>query len=194
LLTGGWIGSILILEGQDGRGWSRVSGDLSKVLAFLVATVGASSSGGLPSSGGPLTGFKVRNGTGPLTFTKVVSSAATVSAMGCRPPGEISGSRGAAKVVDVRPLANWCELEEQAIGPSGKDYRVDDLSRSRGCVGSPAGVSGDAAVEGDVSLQGDGVFGVFGKVFEFLGRLSKALAWACGFSKSLGFKSLFGLN
>jgi hypothetical protein len=38
------------------------------------------------------------------------------------------------------------------------------------------------------------VFGVFKKFFDILGRFSKALAWACGFSKQLGFKSLFGFK
>jgi hypothetical protein len=55
-------------------------------------------------------------------------------------------------------------------------------------------MSRDSAAEGDVSMQGDGVFGVFEKFFEILGRFSKALVWACGFSKQLGFKSLFGFK
>jgi hypothetical protein len=120
-----------------------------------------------------------------------------------------------AKIVDVRPLSDWCDLEriqllgmqevvcqvidcstleKQAVGPLGMDHRVDDHIRSRGCVCRPAGVSRDSIVEDDVSLQGDGMFGVFEKVFEILGRFSKSLAWACGFSKHLGFKSLFGFK
>jgi basic membrane lipoprotein Med (substrate-binding protein (PBP1-ABC) superfamily) len=38
------------------------------------------------------------------------------------------------------------------------------------------------------------VFGVLEKVFEILGHFSKALVWACGFSKKLGSKSLFGFK
>jgi hypothetical protein len=49
---GGWKRHILFLEGRDGRGLSRVSGELSKILDFLGTTVGSSSSGGLPPSGG----------------------------------------------------------------------------------------------------------------------------------------------
>jgi hypothetical protein len=47
---GGRRGRILFPEGRDGRGWSRVSGELSKILDFLGTTVGSSSSGGLPPS------------------------------------------------------------------------------------------------------------------------------------------------
>jgi hypothetical protein len=55
-------------------------------------------------------------------------------------------------------------------------------------------VSRDPDVEGDGPLQRDGVFGVFEKVFEILGRFSKALVWACGSSNKLGFKSLLGFK
>jgi hypothetical protein len=205
VFDGGRRGRILFPEGRDGRGWSRVSRELSKILDFLGTTVGSPTSGGLPSSGGFLLGVKLGKGTGRPSFAEVVSSAATVS-----------GNRVAAKIVGDWPLSVRCDvektqlrgmemgavrqvrecsvLEEQAVGPSGMDHRVDDHFRSRGCVCRPAGVSRDSAVEGDVSLQGDGVFGVFEKVFEILGRFSKALVWACGFSKKLGSSLCLGLN
>jgi hypothetical protein len=97
--VGGRTGLILFPEGRDGRGWSCVSGELSKALAFLGVTDGS------PSAGGPSVGFKLDKETGLPLFAKVVRSTATVSVMGCRP-----SSRGAAKVVDTRPVANWCEL------------------------------------------------------------------------------------
>jgi hypothetical protein len=66
----------------------------------------------------------------------VVRSGATDSALGCRSPGHKSGSRDAAKVVDVSSMAEWCDLkkqppvdysalEKQAPDPLGKDLRVD---------------------------------------------------------------------
>jgi len=33
--VGGWKGLVLFPEGRNGRGWSRVSGELSKVSAFF---------------------------------------------------------------------------------------------------------------------------------------------------------------
>jgi hypothetical protein len=56
---GGRRGRILFPEGWDGRGWSRVSGELSKILDFLGTTVGSSSSGGLPPFGGSSSGVKL---------------------------------------------------------------------------------------------------------------------------------------
>jgi hypothetical protein len=53
------------------------------VMAFLGTMVGSSSSGGLPSSGGPRSGVKLGKGTGRLSFAEVVSLAATVFALGC---------------------------------------------------------------------------------------------------------------
>jgi hypothetical protein len=148
---------------------------------------------------------KLGKGTGRPSFAEVVSSAATVS--GNRVAAKIDGDwplpvrcdvektqlRG-MEMGAVRQVRDCSVLEEQAVGPSGMDHSVDDHFRSRGCVCRPAGVSRDSGVEGDVSLQGDGVFGVFEKVFEILGRFSKALVWACGFSKKLGSKSLFGFK
>jgi hypothetical protein len=93
VFDGGRRGRILFPEGRDGRGWSRVSGELSKILDFLGTTVGSPTSGGLPSSGGFPSGVKLGKGTGRPSFAEVVSSAATVS-----------GNRVAAKIVGDWPL------------------------------------------------------------------------------------------
>jgi hypothetical protein len=98
------------------------------------------------------------------------------------------------EVEAVRQGIDCFALEKQAVGPSGRDHRVVDRIRSRGSVCGSDGVSRDSAAEGDVLMQGDGVFGVFEKFFEILGRFSKALVWAYGFLKQLGLKSLFGFK
>jgi hypothetical protein len=205
VFDGGRRGRILFPEGRDGRGWSRVSGELCKILDFLGTTVGSSSSGDLPSSGGVPSGVKLGNGTGLPSFAEVVSSAASVS--GTRVAAKIDGDwplpvgcdvektklRG-MEMGAVRQVRDCSVLEEQAGGPSGLVHRADGQLRSRGCVCRSAGVFRDPDVEGDGSLQRDGVFGVFEKVFEILGRFSKALVWACGSSNQLGFKSLLGFK
>jgi len=81
------------------------------------------------------------------------------------------------EVEAVRQAIDCYALEKQAVGPSGTDHRAVDRIRSRGSV-----------------CRSDGVFGVFEKFFEILGRFSKALVWACGFSKQLGLKSVFGFK
>jgi hypothetical protein len=40
---GGWKGMVLFPEGRAGQGWSRVSGELSKALAFFGSKIGSSS-------------------------------------------------------------------------------------------------------------------------------------------------------
>jgi hypothetical protein len=58
-------------------------------------------------------------------------------------------------------------------------------------------VSRDAAAEGDISLLKDGVSalsGVLGKFMKLIGCLSKALVWACGSSKQMGFSPRLVLN
>jgi hypothetical protein len=98
------------------------------------------------------------------------------------------------EVEAVRQAIDCYALEKQAVGPSGMDHRAVDRIRSRGSVCRSDGVSRDSTAEGDVSMQGDGMFGVFEKFFEILGRFSKALVWACGFSKQLGLKFVFGFK
>jgi hypothetical protein len=165
-------GRILFPEGRDGRGWSRVSGELSKILDFLGTTIGSSSSGGLPPSGGSPSGVKLGKGTGRPSFAEVVSSSATIFALGCRIPAQDSGTRVAAKIVGAWPLPDWCglewsqplgmeveairqaidcyTLEKQAVGPLSIDHRAVDRIRSRGSVCRSDGVSMDSAAEGDV--------------------------------------------
>jgi hypothetical protein len=98
------------------------------------------------------------------------------------------------EVEAVRQAIDCYALEKQAVGPSGIDHRAVDRIGSRDSACRLDGVSRDSAAEGDVSMQGDGVFRVFEKFFEILGRFSKALVWACGFSKQLGLKSVFGFK
>jgi hypothetical protein len=222
-----WL--ILIPEGRGGWGWRKFSGELrtdsvslsvgcglglsasdkkdGKVEGAKLST-GLDSLGateGSPFSGGFSTGVKLGKGTGPPSFAEVVRSGATDSALGCRSPGHKSGSWDAAKVVDVRSVAGWCDLkkqplvdcsamEKQAPDPLGKDLCVDERLSSRVCVSCSACVSGVAVVEGDTSLQKERVSGVFGQILEILGRLSSALIWACGSSKRMGFKSSVGLK
>jgi hypothetical protein len=102
---------ILFPKGRDGRGWSRVSGELSKILDFLGTIVGSSSSGGLPSFGGSPSGVKLGKGIGRPSFAEVVSSAATVFALGCWLPAQNLGTRVAAKIVGDWPLLDRCDLE-----------------------------------------------------------------------------------
>jgi hypothetical protein len=193
------VGCGLGLSAPDKKDGKVEGAKLSTGLDSLGATEGS------PFSGGFLTGVKLGKGTGPPSFTEVVRSGATNSALGCRSPGHKSGSWDAVKVVDVRSVAGWCDLkkqppvdcsamEKQAPDPLGKDLRVVERLSSRVCVSCSACVSGVAVVEGDTSLQKESVSGVFGQILEILGSLSTALIWACGSSKRMGFKSSVGLK
>lgn len=170
---GGRRGRILFPKGRDGRGWSRVSGEMSKNVDFLGTTDGSPSSGGLSPSGGSPSGVKLGKGTGRLSFTEVVGSSTTISALGCRALAQNSRTRVAAKIVGAGPLPDWsglewtqplglevevvrqaidCSaLEKQAVGPSGTDCRAVDHFKSRGVCRSD-GVFRDSAAEGDVSM------------------------------------------
>lgn len=70
--AGGRIGLIMFPEGCDGRGWSHVFGELSKVVAFLGALDGSPSSVGIPA------GVKLGLGTGLQTYAEVARSSASV--------------------------------------------------------------------------------------------------------------------
>jgi hypothetical protein len=59
--VGGWKGLVLFPKGRDGRGWSRISGELSKVSSFI-------------KDDGTTLGKEV----GSLSFAKVVSTVAPV--------------------------------------------------------------------------------------------------------------------
>lgn len=113
--AGGRIGLIMFPEGRDGRGWSRVSGELSKVVAFLGALDGSPPSVGIP------VGVKLGLGTGFQTYAEVARSSA--SALGRRSQGQSSGSGDTAKVVVDRPAVVRCGLE--ALSPEDRtDRRV----------------------------------------------------------------------
>jgi hypothetical protein len=171
-------------------------------VAFLGALDGS------PPSVGILAGVKLGLGTGFQTYAEVARSSASVSALGRRSQGQSSGSGDTAKVVVDRPAVVRCGLEvlspedrtameKQACGPMGKDRRVVEKPSSRVCVYDSACVSRDASAEGDISLLKDGVSalsGVLGKFMKLIGCLSKALVWACGSSKQMGFKSSFSFK
>jgi len=70
--VGGRRGMVVFPEGRDGRGWGRVSGELSKVLVFFGSTMVSSSSGGAPA------GKKLGKVAGVLSFTEVVRSQVPV--------------------------------------------------------------------------------------------------------------------
>jgi hypothetical protein len=172
---------------------------MSTGLDSLRATEASSFSGGSP------TGVKLGKGTGPPSFAEVVHSGATASTLVYPSPGHNSGSWDAAKVVDVRPVAEWCDLEKpppvgcsamekQAPDPLGKDLHLDEHLSSRVCVNCSACMSRVAVVEGNTALQKESVFGVYGQILEILGRLSNALIWACGSLKRMGFKSFVGFK
>jgi hypothetical protein len=59
---------IVFPEGRDGRGWGRVSGELSKALAFFGTSVVSSSSGGIS------VGKSLGKVAGVLSFAEVVRS------------------------------------------------------------------------------------------------------------------------
>jgi len=98
VFDGGRRGRILFPEGRDGRGWSRVSGELSKMLDFLENMCGPSSSGVLPSGG------KLGIGSGCPSFAAVVSLAATVS-----------GTRVETKMIGDWPLPVGCDVEKTQL-------------------------------------------------------------------------------
>jgi hypothetical protein len=200
---GGRKGAIWLPQGRGGWGWSRVVGELRKLLSFLGLKDrspggGMSSSEGNPKGGesealdlwgatdGSPTGFKKGKGTGSPSFAEVVHSGDTASVLGCRSPVWKSGWCDLEK----KPLQVGCTaMEKLAIGPLGKDRHAIERLSCRGCVCCSACVSGAADVEGDSSLQRDNVSGVFRQILEILGRLSKVLRWACGSSHRLGLKS-----
>jgi len=193
------VGCGLGLSASDKKDGKVEGAKLSTGLDSFGAIEGFSFSGGFPK------GVKLGKGTSPPSFAEVVRSGAIDSALGCRSPGHKSGSWDAAKVVDVRSVAGWCDLkkqppvdcsamEKQAPDPLGKDLRVDERLSSRVCVSCSACVSRVAVVEGDTSLQKESVSEVFRQILEILGRLSSALIWVCGSSKRMGFKSSVGLK
>jgi len=130
-------------------------------------------------------------GIGTPSFAEVVRSGATASVLGCR---SLVLNSGWCDLEKKLPLVGCSAMEKQATGPLGKDCCVDECLISRDCVCCSACVSGVADVEGDSSLQRDSVSGVFGQILEILGRLSKALIWACGSSHRMGLKSSVGLK
>jgi hypothetical protein len=80
---GGRKGLILFPEGCDERGWSRVSGELSKPLAFLPAMDWSLSSGGPPA------GNRLVKEAGLPSFMEVVlhglsASRSNIRFIGCR--------------------------------------------------------------------------------------------------------------
>lgn len=195
--VGGWRGMTLFLEGQDWRGWSCVSRELSKALAFLEATVEALSSGG--ASVGEFLG-KV---AGPLSFAEVVRLPSTVPTLGGQP------------LVQLAEVA-WCEVEKilplgleqltvkQAVdcfalertlsGPLGKDRHADGL-KDRSCKGCRKVCSKSKVTKGDAKCEcntlGQEEDGIFRKLLEIFGVW---LDLVCRRLTNLGRTSSFGLK
>jgi len=101
--VGGRRGMVVFPEGRDGRGWGRVSGELSKVLVFLGSKMVSSSSSGAPA--GKILG-KV---AGVLSFAEVVRSPA---------PVVVDGPQ-----VQSVPVV-WCEMEAYSDGSGAGDDSV----------------------------------------------------------------------
>jgi hypothetical protein len=90
-IVGGRKGLIMFPEGRDGQGWSRVLGELSKVLAFL------------EDDG------KMGKAVGSLLFTGVVRTAAPVSVKGYEK--KRVGAYGVSMMETRQPVA-WGVLEK----------------------------------------------------------------------------------
>jgi hypothetical protein len=186
--VGGRKGMTLFPEGRDGRGWSRVFGELSKALAFLEATMKARSSG--VTSVGEFLG----KAAGPLSFAEAVRSPSTILALGGRPlvsSAEVDGcevekilSLGLEQVT-VRQAVDCFALERTPSGPLGKD-RCADGSRDRSYKGCRKACSKCKVLEGDVECDCDASGqedGIFRKLLETFGDW---LDWVCGRSTNLG--------
>jgi hypothetical protein len=96
--VGGRKGLVLFLEGLDGRGWSCVLGELSKVLAFLK------------------TNGKLGKVVGSMLFVEVVRTAAPISMKGC---GKKRGGAYGVSELGTRQAVAWGILEENF--PTGLD-------------------------------------------------------------------------
>jgi hypothetical protein len=190
---GGQRGLNLFPEGHDGRGWSRVSRELSKALALLGATDGS------PCSGGPPARNKLGKEAGLPSFAEVVHSAATAFVMGCRPLGQNSSSRGEAKIVVARPVAKWCKLEK--IQPPGREMVVIqqavDCSTLEKQMSDPLGNtlrvsdgSRYSLTKGDVDPSMQEKDRLIRKLLDLFGEW---IVWACRITPILGLKC-FGLK
>jgi hypothetical protein len=136
---------------------SRVSGELSKALAFIEATVEAPLSGGAPM------GEFLGKAAGLLSFAEVVRSPSIVPALGGRPLVQ-SEEVNWCKVKNILPLGleqvtvrqavDCFTLERTPFGPLGKDRHADD-SRDRSCRGCRKACSKCKVLEGDVECDCD---------------------------------------
>jgi hypothetical protein len=181
---GGWRGLVLFPEEHDGRGWSRVSGKLSKVLAFLEDDE------------------KMGKAAESMSFVEVVRTMAPVSVKGCRK--KRVGACGVSEM-ETRQAMAWGILEEnfpmgldcsavvrqpvdcfalekQSFCPLGNILHVFDDSR---CSSTSCRVT-----EGDVDPLAQENDGVSKKLLDLF---REWIDWACMLTPILGLKC-FGLK
>jgi hypothetical protein len=194
--VGGRRGMIAFPEGRDGRGWGRVSGELSKVLVFFGTSVVSSSFSGVP------VGKSVGKAAGVLSFAEVVGSPVVgeplvqkAAAVWCEAEKIFSLDR---EQEPFRQAVVCYDLERSSFGPLGKGLAVDYYALESS---SPSPLGKDLlacskkrdavdAVEaaGDVVVQELGIFMTLLDIFE------KWLLWACAHRSRLGWVSPDGLK
>jgi hypothetical protein len=194
--VGGRKGMIVFPEGRDGRGWRRVSGELSKVLAFFGASVVSSSVSGVP------VGKRVGKATGVLSFVEVLGSP-VVGEPVVQMPAVVWCEAEKIFTLDrerepFRQAVDCYELERSSYGPLGIGLAVDcyslDYSSPSPLGKDPLACSKkrDAVVAaedaGDVAVQELGIFRKLLDIFE------KWLLWACAHWSHLGWISSDGLK
>jgi hypothetical protein len=195
--------------GGAGRGWGRVSRELSKVLVFFGSSMVSSSSSGAP------TGKILGKAAGFLSFAEVICSPAPVIVDG---PQVQSESVVWCEMEKLIPMGREQEMIRQAVDcyamecfssdPLGDDPLVGG-SKIRGSCGCSLACSmqrvvvgeGDAS-EGFMSSRGnlayskkcDGDALEFGVLRKLLGLFESWLGWACEHRLFLGLHSSAGLK
>jgi hypothetical protein len=194
--VGGRRGMFVFPEGRDGRGRGRVSGELSKVLAFFGTPVVSS-----PFSGVPV-GMSLGKVAGVLSFAEVVGSPVVgvplvqkAAAVWCEAEKIYSLDW---EPVPFRQAVDCFELERSSFGPLGKGLVVNCYALE---CSSPSPLGKDllacskmrdavdvAEAAGDVAVQELGIFRKLLVIFE------KWLLWACAHRSHLGWVSSDGLK
>jgi hypothetical protein len=199
---GGRKGAIWLPKGHEGWDWSRVAGELWKMLSFLgskARSLGAevSTSKGIQKGGGALVGDFIGKAAGLLSFAEAVRSPLTVPAVVGRPlvPSTKVDWYEVEKIpqlgrsgTTVQQVVDCFALERTLSSPLGKDRRADGSS-ARSCSGCRKACSIGSS-ECDASRQVDGSFK------KILGAFGDRLDWVCGRSAYSGRSrtSSFGLK
>jgi hypothetical protein len=129
---GGRRGLVMFPEGRGGRGWSRVSGELSKVQVFLKAVYGSQSSDTGGSIGGSVGGMgavrRFGDGGAP-SFAEVVRSAVPSTAL------------------SEKQLASTVSSSELDFCPSGTPEKQSELRSAINCFELETAVFDSCAVD-----------------------------------------------